>query len=297
MIEREDNQVHLIPLDQITILNPRLRGKFKFKQIVDNIARLGLKKPITVARNQSALPQEEYFLVCGQGRLEAYRVLGEAEIPAIIIQGSREDFLLMSLAENLARRQHSPVELVNAISNLKERGYTYAQIARKTDLATSYVQKINQLLTKGEERLVRAVEKGQIPITIAITIASSDDKAIQKALADAYEKNDLRGKQLLTARRLIETRRIKGKSLRGRRQTNGAKISAGDVLQTYQRETLRQKQIIQKARICETRLLFASSAIRQLLEDENFRTLLRAEALETMPQYLAIQMEQPEENS
>lgn len=294
MIDREDQNVHLIPVDQITILNPRLRSKKKFKQIVDNIAKLGLKRPITVARDVENLVETDYVLVCGQGRLEAFQALGQTEIPAIIINGNREDFLLMSLAENLARRQHSPVELVQEIRNLKDRGYTYSIIAKKTDLGTSYVQAILHLLKNGEERLIQAVEKGQLPVTVAITIARSDDKAIQKALAEAYESNDLRGKQLLTARRLIEKRRLDGKSARGPKTQNVSKYSADDVLQTYQKETLRQRMVVQKAKICETRLLFAVSAVRQLLADENFVDLLRAETLDSLPQYLATQIETEE---
>jgi ParB family transcriptional regulator, chromosome partitioning protein len=67
-----------------------------------------------------------------------------------------------------------------------------------------------QLLAKGEDRLLRAVEKGQLPVSIAITIATSDDKAVQRALQEAHERNDLRGRALLRARRLIETRRARG---------------------------------------------------------------------------------------
>ena len=61
----------------------------------------------------------------------------------------------------------------------------------------TYVRGIIQLLAKGEERLLQAVEKGQIPLSIAITIATSDDKNVQRALTEAYERNDLRGKALM----------------------------------------------------------------------------------------------------
>ena len=87
MIEREDQHVHLIPIDQIRVLNPRARGKTKFKQIVENIGRLGLKRPVTVAR----IGETEYLLVCGQGRLEGFKELGQTHIPAIVINGTRED--------------------------------------------------------------------------------------------------------------------------------------------------------------------------------------------------------------
>lgn len=291
MSAKFDPKVRMIPVSQINILNPRGRSKKKFAQIVANIAHLGLKKPITVCHVSGRNGDARYDLVCGQGRLEAYIELGQTEIPVLVVEGTKEDLMLMSLAENLARRQHSSVELVREISSLKERGYTHTEIARKTDLDATYVKGILQLLNKGEERLLQAVEKGQLPLYIAITIATSDDKSVQRALQEAYERNDLRGKSLLRARRLIESRRTRGKKPRGAaRKTTNAQVSTEDLLKTFQNETLKQKMIVQKAKIWETKLLFAVSALKQLFQDDHFVTLLRAENLDTLPQYLADQL-------
>lgn len=291
MSTKFDPKVRMIPVSQINILNPRARGKKKFAQIVANIANLGLKKPITVSHVSGRNGDARYDLVCGQGRLEAYIELGQTEIPAIIVEGTKEELLLMSLAENLARRQHTSVELVREISAMKERGYSHTEIARKTDLDVTYVKGVLQLLAKGEERLLQAVEKSQIPLYIAITIATSDDKSVQRALQEAYERNDLRGKSLSRARRLIENRRTKGKKPRSSpRETLSPPVSTEELLKTFQNETLKQKMTIQKAKICETRLLFAVSALKQLFHDDHFRTLLRAEHLDTLPQYLAEQL-------
>jgi ParB family transcriptional regulator, chromosome partitioning protein len=288
MTVRYDTRVRMIPVRHITVLNPRQRGKKKFAQIVANIARLGLKKPVTVALAEARNGEPRYDLVCGQGRLEAYLALGQEEIPAILVEGTREELFLISLAENLARRRHSVVELVREIKEMKQRGNTHAEIARKTDLDVSYVRGILQLLDRGEERLLLAVEKGQLPVSIAVTIATSDDKAVQRALQEAYESNDLRGKALLRARRLIESRRARGKRPRaGPRKPAERPVSAEGLLKTFQEETVRQKLIIQKAKITETRLLFAVSAVKQLFQDDHFVTLLRAEGLDSLPEYLA----------
>lgn len=142
---------------------------------------------------------------------------------------------------------------------------------------------------------MQAVEKGQIPLSVAITIATSDDHEIQKALTEAYEKNTLRGNKLLAVRKLVEKRKTDGKSIHGgSRQQNGSSISSEELLRAYQEETNRQRLVIQKARLCETRLLFAVSALRTLFEDENFITLLRAESLDTLPAYLAAQIHREE---
>ena len=288
---RHDSHIHMIPIDQIVVLNPRQRGKKKFRQIIDNIGQIGLKKPITVAPSKNGDGKTKYNLVCGQCRLEAYQAHGQTEIPAIIIDAPKEDLLLMSLIENLARRQHSTVELAREITTLKDRGYSCGDIAEKTGLDTSYVQAIVRLLSKGEERLLQAVEKNQIPLSVAMTIATSGDKAVQQAMTDAYEKKELRGKALMMARRLIEERRSRGKSLhsRIRKQGNG-EVTSEHLLKAYQRETARLRMMVQRAKICETRLLFSVSAIKQLFRDDNFVNLVRAETLDSLPQYLAAQL-------
>src|ERR1700694_2681855 len=93
--------VKVIPISTITVLNPRSRNKRIFQELVTSIAHLGLKKPITVAARPDG---SGYDLVCGQGRLEALMALGQTEIPAIVIEASREDCFVMSLVENLAWR-------------------------------------------------------------------------------------------------------------------------------------------------------------------------------------------------
>lgn len=71
MTELPSQKVEMIPIDRITIVNPRVRNKRSFRDIIDNIAQLGLKKPITVSRRVEA-GGPFYDLVCGQGRLEAF---------------------------------------------------------------------------------------------------------------------------------------------------------------------------------------------------------------------------------
>ncbi len=54
-------------------------------------------------------------------------------------------------------------------------------------------------------------------------------------------------------------------------------------MRNYQREVERQKQLVRKAETAQRNLLFIVGALRQLLADENFTNLLRAEGLDTLP--------------
>ncbi len=281
--------IEMIPIYQITVLNPRIRNKKVFLQIVDSISNVGLKKPITVSQRKESNGEPAYELVCGQGRLEAFISLGQQEIPAIVIDVTEEDSLIMSLVENLARRQHRPMELLRDIGGLKKRGYSDKVIAKKTGLSYEYVHSIRRLLEQGEERLLVAVESGQIPISVAIDIADADAEEVQEALAQAYEKGLLRGKKLLTAKRVVEQRQRRGKAHRRTPSTDKgqSRMSSEALVRAYQKEADRQRLMIKRAEVAQNRLLFVVEAIRTLLADENFVTLLRAEGLKTMPRTLA----------
>ena len=286
MPDTETQTAELIPIDRITVVNPRVRNQKAFEEIVENIAELGLKRPITVAERESA-DGPRYDLVCGQGRLEAFQELGQTEIPAIVITASSEDCLVMSLVENLARRQHRALDLLRDIKGLKERGYSEAEIARKTHLSLKYVRGVAKLLESREHRLLRAVESGKIPVSVAVDIAEADYRAVQDVLRQAYEDNLLRGGRLMAAKRLVEARQRHGKGQptvdRGSRRS----LSVESLLRTYQNDVEKKQVLLRKATATRNELMFITEALRKLLNDENFVTLLRAEGLATIPKNLS----------
>ncbi len=283
------SEVRMIPVDRIDILNPRDRNKRVFEEIVGNIKTIGLKKPITVTPRPGDDGNERFLLVCGEGRLNAFRSLGEATIPALVVKVNDEDAFIMSLAENIARRQYRPLEILAGIKQLRDKGYSPKEIAAKTGLTAQYITGILTLLQQGEERLLVAVEKGRVPLNAALAIvgAGDDDKAMQAALQEAYECGKLRGRQLMEVRRIIERRQTLGRSVARATPRKMADVSTSSLVRTYQREVERQKMTVKKAEFTQQRLLFVVSALRQLFADENFVNLLRAEGLDTLPEYLA----------
>ena len=64
-------------------------------------------------------------------------------------------------------------------------------------------------------------------------------------------------------------------------------MTTSSLVRNYQREVERQKQLVRKAETAQRNLLFIVGALRQLLADENFTNLLRAEGMDSLPQYLA----------
>lgn len=277
--------VQLIPTDLIRIMNPRVRNQRTFQEIVENIAKIGLKKPITVTRRDN--PEGvSYDLVCGQGRLEAYRSLGQSEIPAMVVSASGEDSLVMSLVENLARRQHRALDLLRDISGMQERGYSESDIARKTGLTMEYVRGVLRLLKTKEVRLLRAVESGQVPVSVAVDIAEADDAGVQRILQQAYESKQLRGRHLLAVKRLVERRRQAGKGQMGPDVAKKRPLSLDGLMRTYKENADKKRLLVRRADATRDRLLFITQALKKLAADENFTTLLRAEGLDSVPRNL-----------
>jgi ParB family chromosome partitioning protein len=162
------------------------------------------------------------------------------------------------------------------------------EIAKKIDVAKSYVAGIIHLLNHGEERLLGAVENGHIPLTIAIQIANADEAGLQKILCEGYEDKTLRGRKLLRVRRIIELRKAKGKRFSpGVHRKNAHLPSAEALVRAYRQEVDRQKVLVKRSQLTQNHLLFITSALKRLFGDENFLTLLRAEGLDTLPAYLA----------
>jgi len=283
-------EVRMIPIGQIDVLNPRERNEKVFDEIVENIRSVGLKKPISVTPRPGADGVERFLLICGEGRLRAFKTLGEATIPALVVNIEEEGAFIRSLAENIARVKRRPLEALGDIQRLSGQGYSAKDIAEKTGLHVSYVHGVLTLLQQGEERLLVAVEKGRVPLTAAMTIAGAgdDDRAVQAALQEAYESGNLRGQKLHHARRIIERRKSHGPTM-GKHisQQKTEDISSSSLVKTYQKEVARQKLMVKKSEYSHQRVLFIVGALRDLYADENFGNLLRAEGLDTMPKYLA----------
>jgi ParB family chromosome partitioning protein len=176
------------------------------------------------------------------------------------------------------------------IGSLHKRGYTDTQIAKKIGCSPSWINMIVVLLERGEERLLSAVESGLIPLHFAVDVARAKGDEAQSILLDAYESGKLKGKKLVTIRRLLDQRLRRRKSVPDSgfgRKNASRKITTAELVRIYQREADKQRILVKKSDFTQNKLLFIVEALKDLLGDEAFFTLLRAEKLESMPRALA----------
>jgi ParB family chromosome partitioning protein len=284
----EEPRISLIPVDLIRVVNPRSRDKKKFERVVESIASVGLKKPITVTRGTPREDGTETFnLVCGQGRLEAFVALGQKEIPALVRGMSKSDGLLASLIENIARRRVRTLDQVRLIQWMQEQGQGFAEIAQKTGLGVEYVKDILGMLKKGEDRLLEAVLHGKIPVTIATRITGASDEEAQRLLMAVYESKEMTQKSFTSFKRIVDQRKNLGRGYSGSRSGRVHRTTAESLVRAYKHEAQRQRLMVKKAKICEARLRSVSAALKKLVRDEDYVTLLRAEKMESMPKFLA----------
>src|SRR3546814_2933126 len=98
----------------------------------------------------------------------------------------------------------------------------------------------------------------------------------------------LRGRRLLTAKKVVEQRRRRGRGLGASGSRNGrGGVSSGALLRAYREDADKKRLLVRKADVTRDRLLFISAALTKLFADDNFVTLLRAEGLDTLPRNLA----------
>jgi len=282
-----NNEIIMIPIDRIRVLNPRPRDKKKFEQIIQSIKNLGLKKPIQVSlRSAEEGTEPGYDLVCGQGRMEAFLALGHKEIPAIVVEVSREERLLRSLVENMARRLPSRLALMNEIERLKADGYSNVEIGKKLDIADGTVGGYIALKKAGEERLLDAAINGKIPLGVAMDIAKANSPELQRELLKGFESKELNQFAIRTVKRLIDQRRFVGKGRDTDADKKKSRTNADSLINAFKRESQKQRLMVKKARLCDAKLVITVTALGKLLGDENFFNLLRAESLADIPQYL-----------
>lgn len=288
----KSTRVEMIPIEAVIVANPRVRNTKLHQEITDNIGQIGLKRPITVRRlPDSDEDSPRYALICGQGRLESCKSLGQDLIAALIVDTDEETGHVMSLVENIARRTPRASEMLEQVGALRTKGYTDAEIGKKIGCTASWVNNVGALLERGERRLLTAAEAGHVPLHIAVQIARATDAEAQELLLDAYNRGDLKGRKVAVMRRILENRARSGKrhspEIYGRSGSQSKRMSPEELTKLYQRNADEHKRIQRRAEHTQSTLTIVQQIFKELLGNADFRKLLKNEGLTNMPKPLA----------
>ena len=135
----------LLPIDQLDP-NPNQPRQVMgdLSELVASIAEKGIIEPIIVRRRN-----DRFQIVAGERRYQAAVQAGLAEVPTIVRDIDDDEVIEIALIENLQRKDLTPFEEAEALSQLSERaGLTHDQIAKrlgKSRTAVTETLTLNQM--------------------------------------------------------------------------------------------------------------------------------------------------------
>lgn len=272
-----------VELEKINVINSRERDEGQFQENVRSIENDGLLVPVVV--NERYLQETGFYeLVCGEGRVLAHRKLGQTHIPAEVIDRDRKDALLFSLVENVARVTPGTMWFAREVKRLRDSGWALDRIARLVNKSAEYVREYIGLAEKGEERLIKAVEQGIIPISLAVEIAQADNATVQHVLMDAFDKGILTSGNFPTVRRIVETRVYSSKRTAHPRADGTPMYSVKQLRNDIARITREKEAFVREASVKENRLLMLLQDMHEMRGNESFAAMVKAEGLDQWPE-------------
>ena len=279
--------IEQIQISKIRITNPRDRNRKTFVGIAKNIGLVGLKKPVTVFHCKKMRSDgTEYDLVCGQGRIEAIVALGGRSVPAVVTDAPLAVRHLMSLVENIARKRPPTSALIPEVRRLQDSGLKNEDIAATLGLGRRYIGGVVRLLRYGEDDLVARVAAGTVPLHLAIKIATSSDKAVQKAVSAANSSGGLRPAKLAAVQKIITRRAAKDKADGPAAGSDSTEIGC-DPTGLYELQTDAQRTLMRRASLVRERLAILGHVFSQLLANKSFVELLTRQQIDSIPEILA----------
>jgi ParB family chromosome partitioning protein len=169
------------------------------QELASSIKQHGVLEPIIVRPIPLTLYEgigRQYELIAGERRWRACRLADITTIPALILEGTTSDQMMLELAitENLQREDLHPLDEALAFGRMQsELGYSYAQIADRLGKSKGYVQnrlrllhldaELQQLVRDRPDTLGHVYELARVPDQAARTelIRAVRDDALSRA--------------------------------------------------------------------------------------------------------------------
>jgi len=196
--------VHDVPLDEIKFFVRRARSSGGYSRLKDSIREVGLKQPIHI-RDISAWTRSDrkrpdgglykYELICGQGRLQAFRDLQLPRIPAMIVDVPEHEIVGRFLAENVMRKKLSWYEKAQLVKRDVDAGMSVDDIKEKYFVTTGQVYKYLRILRQASEKLLTAAEIEQLSMNQAEELTSADAET-QEIVIDYIREQQLDKSQI-----------------------------------------------------------------------------------------------------
>ena len=148
--------------------------------LAQSIQHVGLLQPIIV-RKQG----DEYFIVAGERRWRACKLLGKPTIRAIVMNTSEEQNLTLALIENIQRTNLDPIEEAKAYKILSTRfKLKQSEISDRVGKYRATVANILRLLNL-PEHMQEALQDGKINVghaKLLLSVSMEEQKALYEKI-------------------------------------------------------------------------------------------------------------------
>ncbi|MBU0674819.1 MAG: ParB/RepB/Spo0J family partition protein [Proteobacteria bacterium] len=179
-----DNPYFLCPTDQIQPNPYQPRKNFSeeaLRQLSESIRDKGILQPLVVRKRQNA---NGYELIAGERRLQAAKMAGLTEVPALLKDVSTVDRLEIAIIENIQRQNLNPLEEGEAYARLMDEfGHTQEEVARQVGKQRSTVANTLRLLQLPEYAKDDVVN-GAISTGHARVLLAAPDLASMRVIRD-----------------------------------------------------------------------------------------------------------------
>jgi len=164
-------------------------------ELAESIRRHGILHPVLLRPK----PESNGFeLIAGERRVQAARLIGLAEVPAVIRDWDDRTVMEVALVENLQRRDLNPIEEANAFHRLiEEFGWTQDEAAERVGKSRSHVANYLRLLQL-DPGIQAWVESGDLTMAHAKVLLSLP-VAVRRAVAERAVREGWTVRQLTAA--------------------------------------------------------------------------------------------------
>jgi ParB family chromosome partitioning protein len=196
-----DRRLLLLPVEEVRVRSDPRRAnedRAALSELMISIAQVGLIEPVVVRERR----ENGYELIAGARRLAACRLLGHREIPCIVVQAGDEKSALLSLAENLHRKDLHYLDEAERLKALLDRGtLTEEQLLTRIGKSEPYLD--NRLRLLNLSTAVRArLRSANLSERHARALLRLNDGERQKQALDVIERRHMNAP---AAERLVDS--------------------------------------------------------------------------------------------
>lgn len=201
---QENNSVLSISINLIKANEQQPRKNFNKEKIVtlsESIKQHGIIQPL-VLKKQGDI----YFIVAGERRWRAAKLLGLKEVPAVVMELSDKDVLEISLIENIQREDLNPIEEAKAYKRLIDefnltQGELSIRLGKSRTSLTNCMRLLNLdnrvqeyiidgVISEGHGRALLSIENNEIQYNLAQKIIDEEFSVRQtEKIARQYSNN------------------------------------------------------------------------------------------------------------